>query len=127
MSENQLQSPQHNTIRTVLRIAGPLVAGLGLVFMIIGFSSFFLSFGSFGTPRFFWCAFVGMPLLFVGFVLCKFGYMGDVYRYVAGEVAPVAKDTANYMGEGIQPGVKAVSKAVAAGILEAQKEQQSKE
>jgi hypothetical protein len=127
MNENQLKSPQHNTIRTMLRVGGPVVAGLGLIFTIVGFGSFFSSFGSFDPPRYFWCAFVGLPLLFVGFVMCMFGYLGAFYRYFAGEAAPVAKDAVNYMGEGVQPGVKAVAKAVTEGIIEAQKEQQPKQ
>jgi hypothetical protein len=54
----------------------------------------------------------------------QFGYLGAVYRYVTGEGAPVAKDVVNYMGENIQPGVKAVAKAVTEGIVQAQKEQE---
>jgi hypothetical protein len=127
MNENQLQSPQHNTIRTAMRIGGPIIAALGLIFTIVGFGSFFSSFGSFEPPGYFWCAFVGLPLVSVGLVMCKFGYLGTIYRYFAGEAAPVAKDAVNYMGEGIQPGVKAVAKAVTEGIIEAQKEQQPKQ
>jgi hypothetical protein len=127
MNENQLQSPQHNTIRTAMRIGGPIIAALGLIFTIVGFGSFFSSFGSFEPPGYFWCAFVGLPLVAVGLVMCKFGYLGTIYRYFAGEAAPVAKDAVNYMGEGIQPGVKAVAKAVTEGIIEAQKEQQPKQ
>ena len=89
----------------------------------VGFGSFFASFGSFEPPRYFWCAFVGMPLLFVGTAMCMYGYLGAFYRYVAGESAPVAKDVVNYMGENIQPGVKAVAKAATEGIIEAQKDQ----
>lgn len=40
------------------------------------------------------------------------------------ESALVAKDVVNYMGENIQPGVKAVAKAVTEGIIEAQEEKQ---
>jgi hypothetical protein len=126
MLENQLQSAQQLNIRTVLRVGGPVIAGVGMLFMIVGFGSFFASFGSFEPPRFFWCAFVGMPLLFVGIVMCMFGYMGAFQRYVAGESAPVAKDVVNYMGENIQPGAKAVAKAVTEGFIEAQQEQRQK-
>ncbi|MBI3462303.1 MAG: hypothetical protein HY000_04475 [Planctomycetes bacterium] len=126
MSENKLQSPQHANVRTVLRVGGPLVTLVGLLFLIVGVGSFFASFGTFAPPRYFWCAFAGMPVLFVGLVMCKFGYLGAVFRYVAGEAAPVAKDAANYMAEGIQPGVKAVAKAITEGVIEAQKEQQQK-
>ena len=126
MSDDKLQSPQHATIRTVLRVGGPIIALIGLLFIIVGIGSFFASFGTFEQPRYFWCTFVGMPLLFVGLVMCKFGYLGAVFRYVAGETAPVAKDAVNYLGEGIQPGVKAMTKAATEGIIEAQKEQQQK-
>ncbi len=126
MNENQLQSAQHSSIRTVLRLAGPVIAGVGLLFIIVGFGSFFASFGSFKPPRFFWCAFVGIPLLFVGIVMCMFGYLGAFQRQVAGESGAVAKDVVNYMGENIQPGVKAVARAVTEGVVEAQKEQQRK-
>jgi hypothetical protein len=126
MNENKLQSALHSKIRTVLRVGGLVIAGVALLFMIIGIGSFFASFGSFGPPRFFWCAFVGMPLLFVGLAMCMFGYLGGFQRYVAGESAPVAKDVVNYMGENIGPGVKAVAKSIAEGVIEAQKEQQQR-
>jgi len=58
--------------------------------------------------------------------MCMFGYLGAFQRYVAGESAPVAKDVVNYMGENVQPGVKAVAKAITEGIIEAQKEEQQK-
>lgn len=126
MNENKLQSPHHATIRAALRVAGPLVLLLGLGFTIVGVGSFFSSFGSFEPPHLFWCAFLGLPLLFVGSALCMAGYLGAFQRYVAGEAAPVAKDVANYMGENVQPGVKAVAKAITEGVLEAHKEQQHK-
>jgi len=88
--------PQHSDTRDFLRVLGPLVAGVGLIFTIIGIGNFFASFysfgpGSFGLPRYFWCAFIGLPLLAVGGSICKFAFMGAVTRYIADEVAPVAK------------------------------------
>jgi hypothetical protein len=94
--------------------------------LIVGTANFFASAGSFEPPRLFWCNFVGMPLLFVGGAMSMFGYMGAFQRYVAGESAPVAKDVVNYMGENVQPGVKAVTKAATEGILEARREQDRK-
>ncbi len=126
MNHDKLHSVQHSTVRTVLRVGGPVVALIGVVLIIVGIGSFFAAFGTFEPPRFFWCAFVGMPLLMIGLVISWFGYMGAVYRYMAGESAPVAKDVVNYMGENIQPGVKAVAKAVTEGIVEARKEQEPK-
>ena len=115
MNEDRLQSPRHSGIRDVLRIGGPLIAGIGLLFTIVGFGSFFASFGSFEPPRYFWCAFVGMPLLFVGIAMCMYGYLGSFYRYVAGESAPVAKDVVNYMGENVQPGSSWISRSIVSG------------
>lgn len=125
MSPNH--SPRNAVIRTVLRVGGPILLILGLLLIAIGLGSFFSAFGSFDRPRLFWCAFLGMPVLFIGIVMCKFGYMGDVLRYFAEEASPVVKDTANYLGENTQPGVKAVAKAVAEGILEAQSEAEQTE
>lgn len=126
MNESQLKSPYHDSTRQMLRTVGPIVAGVGLIFTMIGLVSFFSSFGQFESPRFFWCAFIGLPLLGIGLTMTKFGYLGSIARYVAGETAPVAKDAVNYMGEGVQPGVKAVAKAVTEGILEAKQEQPKK-
>lgn len=122
MNEDNLLSSNHARIRTGLRIAGPILIGVGLIFTLIGFVSFFSTFGTFdGPPRYFWCAFLGLPLMFLGTALSMFGFLGSFYRYTAGESAPVAKDVVNYMGENIQPAVKSVARAAAEGIYEAQR------
>jgi hypothetical protein len=118
MNEDKLQTPQQTGIRRTLRRAGIVILILGGLLTLIGIGSFFASFGSFGPPRFFWCAFLGIPLLFVGGAMTMFGFLGAFQRYVAGESAPVAKDVVNYMGENIQPGVKSIAKAVTEGIKE---------
>jgi hypothetical protein len=127
MSENQLQSPGHSAARTFLRIGGPLLVLGGLVFMIVGIGNFFAAFGSFEPPRYFWCVFAGMPLLALGLTMCKFGYLGAMVRYLAGETAPVAKDTFNYVAEGAQPGLRAIGKSITEGVTEGQKGQQPKQ
>ena len=106
----------HQETRSVLRAVGPLVAITGLVFVIIGLGSFFSSFGSFEPPRHFWCAFVGMPLLAVGIGICKFAFMGRVARYVVNEVAPVGKDTFNYMASGTKDAVRDLAAALGDGL-----------
>jgi hypothetical protein len=103
-------------MRGTLRVVGPLVAAVGLVFTIAGIASFFASFGTFEPPRHFWCAFVGLPLVTLGVAITRYAFMGRVSRYVAGETAPVAKDTFNYLAEGTQPGVRAVATAVGEGL-----------
>jgi uncharacterized membrane protein len=115
----QIESPRHSKIRSFLRIAGPILAVVGLIFLAIGMISFFAAFGSFQSPRLFWCCFVGMPILFVGLVMSKFGYFGSMVRYIAAESAPVAKDTFNYMAEGTKDGVRTVARSVAEGVQDA--------
>ena len=123
MPDSDLISPNHRSARTILRVGGPLLLAMGLLLVVIGLASFFASMGSFEPPRYFWCGFVGMPLMFVGTVMTMFGYFGAFQRYVAGESAPVAKDVVNYMGENTQPGVRAFTKAATEGVLDAQNEQ----
>jgi hypothetical protein len=108
--------PRHHETRAALRLIGPLVAVVGLIFIVVALVSFFSSFGTFGRPRYFWCAFVGMPLLALGIGLSKYAYMGAVARYVAGEVAPVGKDTFNYLAEGTRDGVETIAQAVGEGL-----------
>ena len=114
--EEEKIDPGHRGIRDALRVIGPIVAVVGLIFAIVGIASFFSAFGGSGPPRHFWCAFIGLPLLGIGIALTKFGYMGKVARYVAGEIAPVGKDTFNYMADGTKDGVKTLATAVGQGL-----------
>ena len=114
--ENRL-NPGHRKLRQVLRLVGPLVMGVGVIFAAIGLISFFSSFGSFGPPRYFWCAFVGLPLIALGSAITKFAFMGSVLRYMSAESSPVGKDTFNYMAEGTQSGVRTMARAVREGFL----------
>ena len=115
---SKLQTAKHRAIRAFLRFAGPLVSAAGLIFLIIGMTSFFSAFGGSGSPRLFWCCFVGMPLLFVGGVICMFGFMGAIARYTAAEQVPEATDAINELAEGTQGAVKTVARAVAEGVKE---------
>jgi len=113
---NPLKSKHHDKARNFFRVAGPVVLGIGGLFMLVGLVSFFSAFGSHGgTPKYFWCLFVGMPLLFFGTVFCKVGYLGAALRYMASESAPVAADTANYTAEATKPGMKTVASALREG------------
>jgi len=118
MNEEDRIDPRHTTTRTALRILGPTVAGIGLLFTVIGFGSFFSSFGTFEPPRYFWCAFIGLPLLVLGLALTHFAFLGSFARYVSGEAAPVMKDTFNYMAEGTKGGVRTTAQALGEGLAE---------
>ncbi|NLH17459.1 MAG: zinc ribbon domain-containing protein [Phycisphaerae bacterium] len=108
--------PGHRGPRDLFRVLGPVILGIGILFMVVGGVDFFSAFGGMRAPTLFWCFFVGMPLLFVGGVMCQFGYAGKVARYMAQEMAPVGKDTFNYMADGTQEGVKTVASAVGQGL-----------
>jgi hypothetical protein len=116
MSEESKIDPRHSTTRSILRTLGPTIVAIGLVLMVIGMGSFFSSFGSFEPPKYFWCAFLGIPLLFVGVAMSMFGFLGSFFRYFFGEAAPVQKDTFNYLAEGTKGGIKTVAAAVGEGL-----------
>jgi len=89
----------------------------GLVLTIVGFADFFSGFGDVGgglgdTVEVdqgngfgnFWMAFVGLALLGVGARVTFAAFLGEVARYGAAEVAPVARDTIDYLEKSRQEG-----------------------
>lgn len=120
----RLEARTHKSTRLFFRVVGSVTALIGVVFLVVGMVNFFsVSSNDSATPDLFWCFFVGIPVLFVGVAMSLFGYLGAIARYEATEVAPVAADTINYVGENAQPGIKAVAKAVTEGIIEAKKQE----
>ncbi len=108
--------PQQKSVRSVLRVVGPVIVGVGILFVLVGGVDFFSKAGSAQMPTKFWCFFVGLPLLAIGGTLTRFGFMGAVARYTVGEYAPVAKDTLNYMAEGTTDAVEDLAQAVGKGL-----------
>jgi RNA polymerase subunit RPABC4/transcription elongation factor Spt4 len=108
--------PGHSRPLALFRVLGPIILGLGALLIVISMIEFFSLFGSMQTPRFLWMPFLGIPMLFVGGVLSQFGYAGKVARFMAQEMAPVGKDTFNYMADGTQEGIKTVATAVGQGL-----------
>ena len=115
MDEEKI-NPGHEGIRSILRLVGPAMILLGGLFMAVGLISFFSAFGGGGMPRYFWCCFVGMPILGIGVAITKFAFVGAVARYIAAESAPVGKDTFNYMAKGTKSGVRDITSAISEGI-----------
>ncbi len=119
MPDEKRIDPAHSAIRATLRVIGPLTVIAGGLLTVVAIGSFFgavASFPSVGFPRYFWCAFVGLPLLSAGIVMCKFAFMGAVARYSAAEVAPVGKDTINYLADGTEESVEQVAAAIGRGL-----------
>ena len=69
-----------------------------------------------GGPTKFWCLFVGLPLVAAGIGMTTAGYKGAIARYSAGELAPVAADTFNYVADTTQEGVRTMVGGVVAGL-----------
>lgn len=118
MNEEEKINPGHTKNRKTLRIIGPILIVTGALCLLISLIDFFLSMGSMRPPYLMILGFLGVPLLPLGFFLTTLGFMGKFARYQAGEVAPVAKDTFNYMADGTQEGVQTAAKAVGQGLAE---------
>lgn len=104
--------PRHEKTRSTLRVIGLFAVIIGLAFTAVGMISFFSAFGSFRAPTYFWCAFIGLPVLSIGINILKNAYMERITRYKAGEIAPVAKDTFNYIAEETSEGVKTIADSI---------------
>ena len=112
----RLHHPAHSTHRSALRAVGCLLVIIGGALTAIGLLSFFGAMAGGGMPKSFWYAFVGLPMLGFGTMLLKMGYFGAVTRYVAGEVAPVAADTTNYMVDQTADSLRRAARAVGEGL-----------
>lgn len=135
----QLRGPQHAGIRNLCRLLGPLMIVAGIAMFGLAIHSFIGNFNhdplpfekmlrnvnSEGLvelpkepepPNRFWMAFVGVPLMGLGTVLTRIGFLGVAARYVAGETAPVAADTFDYMARESREGIRTVTSAVAEGL-----------
>jgi len=108
--------PRGEEVSAVLRVVGLGMVAVGGVLTVIGVGNFFASFGTFEFPRYFWCAFLGLPLLGIGLQISGLGFLGTFTRYVSGQTAPVQRDTFNYLAEGTSEGVRTIAEAAAQGF-----------
>jgi hypothetical protein len=90
-------------LRTAFRVLGLLLVVSALALIVTAGLDFFGSMNSFEGPHKFWMFFVGLPLLAVGVWMLQAGFLGLGSRFLAGETAPVLRDTASYLtgGKGI--------------------------
>ena len=99
---------KHERIKRTLKIVGPIVTVAGLILAVVGFVSFFSSFGDDGMPSLFWCAFVGMPVFVIGLGITFTAFRREIATYHKNESAPVI----NEFAEDIKPAVQSVASAV---------------
>lgn len=103
---------KHEKNKRLFKILGFVFLGVGLILSIIGIASFFESFFYSDWPQFFWCCFIGFPMMGVGGMLLSIGFNREIARYMAKEHAPVVNEAAKDMS----PAVKTVASAVKEGL-----------
>jgi ribosomal protein L40E len=81
--------PHRNDLRGFLRFFGVLVVATGVAMTAIGAASLFSSWGKVGASRYFWAAFLGLPLIALGSVIARPGRLGPHVRNTYGEMIPL--------------------------------------
>lgn len=115
-SNNNEHLKQNPKLRKKLRTLGKILTTIGGIFIVVGTIDFFTA-DLFEGPKLFWMSFLGIIILFPGLVCLSYGYMGSVARYTASEVAPVKKDTINYMLDGTKDEIARTIKTVRGNVL----------
>lgn len=86
--------------RTFFRVAGCILAPVGIAVCAYGFLSF-IQYDGWDTPVRQIVCFIGGFLVFaVGGMFLNLGFAGAAARYGAGETMPVVKDSASYLSDG---------------------------
>jgi len=99
-----VRSVSHDRFRDTCRVLGPLLAILGLALFAIAIGDFFSGFGDFDHgPGLFWLAFLGVPLMGVGFLLTMIGFFGAAARYVAEETRGSVETLVQAAAGGVRP------------------------
>lgn len=117
INDEEKLNTNHKRTRNKLRKIGPICAIIGVALIAYGLYGMFTS-QIFDSITMSFAPFIGMTLLFVGGVTSMFGFGGAVARYQASEIAPVAKDTINYMADGTKDSVQTLAKSLGQGISE---------
>ncbi|MCH7321204.1 zinc ribbon domain-containing protein [Solibacillus sp. MA9] len=81
--------------------------------VIAGIDFFTLDF--FESPKYFYLFFIGLPLLAIGFNLTSLGYGSKLAAYQSREMAPVAKDTFNYLANETTGSIEKIAQAAQKG------------
>jgi len=92
---------ENSIFRNLFRAGAMIFLPTGAIFTAIGLIDFFGSFSGHGFPTKFWCVFIGFPMLALGTFCFNAGFLRRITGYVAGEVAPVVKDTVEYVADSL--------------------------
>jgi hypothetical protein len=77
-----------------------LIAVVLIVLALVDFFTAINGHGLDGGPTKFWMFFAALPFFVIGAIGLNAGFLGAGARYVAGELAPTARDTLEYVGVG---------------------------
>lgn len=129
--------PGHESKRQTMTILGIILIIAGGILLIVGITTFAQPFTTssrefFADPdgvmdRNSSAGFGGIAMIglggfaaMIGISLLTFANRGKIARYQAGEIAPVAKDTFNYVAKESSEGVKHLAGAIAEGVRSSQ-------
>ena len=88
-------------MKELARVIGPLLIFIGGIFTAVGLVSFFSAFGAFGPPRYFWCVFIGLPMIGSGVFITKFAYLKPISNYIESETHDAVGNVAKNIGSNI--------------------------
>ncbi|MEK4628570.1 zinc ribbon domain-containing protein [Solibacillus sp. FSL R7-0682] len=114
MSKNSFVTEEHQQAKKFFKFFGPFLLVIGIGCLVIAIFEFF-TLDFFEEPKLDWLFFVGMPFLFVGFIFTGLGYGSTVAKYQSREMAPIAKDTFNYLAEETTEGFEKIAQAIHTG------------
>ena len=97
------EAPYQRDAGRFLRVLGAMIVGLGVVLTAIGSISLFSSWNAVGGSRYYWAAFLGLPLIAIGSALTESHNLTAFQRNHAGELTPVADGLANKTGDAKPP------------------------
>lgn len=93
--------PDQGSKRTAARVVGVVCMGIALVLMALAVVDILSAFNSEelgAQPARIWMFVAALPFLLVGGIALNAGFLGASVRYAAGEVAPTARSTLDYIG-----------------------------
>jgi len=117
-----MDTEKYSGARNIFKVLGPLcllIAFLLIASAVVGFMKPMSIDQAFnGGPDHFINFFIAMPFFIGGAIMTNLGYMRTAASYTAREMAPVAKDTFNYIAKEAQPGIRNIASAIKGDNIE---------
>jgi hypothetical protein len=88
----RMGAPVPRTLKGFLRYFGAMLVGAGVILTVIGVYSRFSSWNVIGASRYFWAAFLGLPLIAIGSFLNQSANVGVYRRFSSGELTLDAEE-----------------------------------